>query len=105
MRLLDKVCIVTGAARGIGRAIAERFVTEGARVAIVDVREAEGLETERALRSAGGAALFVRTDVSDDAQVQAMVKQVLARWGRIDMLVNDAGVCPFWGFLVIPEAL
>ena len=105
MRLLDKVCIVTGAARGIGRAIAERFVTEGARVAIVDVREAEGLETERALRSAGGAALFVRPDVSDDAQVQAMVKQVLARWGRIDILVNDAGVCPFAGFLDMPEAL
>lgn len=105
MRLQDKVCIVTGAARGIGRAIAERFVREGAKVAIVDVREAEGLDTVRDLRSAGAAALFVRTDVSDGAQVQAMVDLVLAKWGRIDILVNDAGVCPFADFLDLPEAL
>lgn len=105
MRLKDKVAIVTGAARGIGRAIAVRFAQEGARVAIVDVREKEGRETVRLIEEAGGEALFVPTDVSDSQQVQAMVDQVVQRWGTIDILVNDAGICPFEEFLEMPEAL
>ena len=105
MRLKGEVAIVTGGARGIGRAIALRFAQEGARVAVVDLRETEGLETARLIETAGGQAIFVRTDVSDSAQVQAMVDAVLARWGRIDILVNDAGICPFEGFLEMPEAL
>jgi L-rhamnose 1-dehydrogenase len=105
MRLQDKVCIITGAAQGIGRAIAERFGHEGARVAIVDIREAEGLKAEDAVRAAGGEAVFIRTDVSDRSQVLAMVEQVLALWGKIDILVNDAGVCPFADFLDMPEVL
>jgi len=105
MRLQGKIAIVTGAARGIGRAIAVRFAQEGARVAVVDLREGEGQETVCQITAAGGQALFVRTDVSDSGQVQAMVEAVLARWGTIDILVNDAGVCPFAGFLEMPEAL
>jgi L-rhamnose 1-dehydrogenase len=105
MRLEGKVAIVTGAARGIGRAIALRFGQEGARVAIVDVREAEGQEAVRLIESAGGQAIFVRADVSDSTQVQAVVRAVLNRWGTIDILVNDAGICPFEGFLEMPEAL
>lgn len=105
MRLEGKVAIVTGAARGIGRAIATRFALEGARVAVVDVREAEGQETVRLIESAGGQACVVRTDVSDGAQVQAAVRAVLDRWGTIDILVNDAGICPFESFLEMPEAL
>ncbi len=105
MRLQGKVAIVTGAARGIGRAIALRFAQEGARVAVVDLREGEGQETVRQIVAAGGQATFVRTDVSDSGQVQAMVDAVLAAWGTIDVLVNDAGVCPFEGFLEMPEAL
>ena len=105
MRLEGKVAIVTGAARGIGRAIALRFGQEGARIAIVDVREAEGQETVRLIETAGGQAIFVRADVSDSTQVQAMVRAVLNRWGTIDILVNDAGICPFEGFLEMPEAL
>jgi L-rhamnose 1-dehydrogenase len=105
MRLDGKVAIVTGAARGIGQAIAFRFAQEGARVAIVDVREAEGLESVRRIQAAGGQAVFSRTDVSDRAQVQAMVDAVLAQWDTIDILVNDAGICPFKDFLEMPEAL
>lgn len=105
MRLDGKVAIVTGAARGIGRAIALRFAQEGARVAIVDLRETEGQETVRLVEAANGQAIFIRTDVSDSTQVQAMVDAVLARWGRIDILVNDAGICPFKGFLEMPEAI
>jgi L-rhamnose 1-dehydrogenase len=105
MRLHDKVAIVTGAARGIGRAIALRFAFEGARLAVVDLREAEGHESVRLIEAAGGQAIFVPTDVTDSSQVQAMVDAVLARWGAIDILVNDAGICPFEDFLNMPEAL
>ena len=105
MRLSGRVAIVTGAARGIGRAIALRFAQEGARVAIVDLREAEARETVCLIEAGGGQALFVRTDVSDSSQVQGMVASVLGQWGTIDILVNDAGICPFASFLEMPEAL
>ena len=105
MRLAGKVAIVTGAARGIGRAIALRFGQEGASVAVVDLREAEGRQTVELIEASGGQALFVRADVSDSDQVQAMVAAVLNRWGTIYILVNDAGVCPFVGFLEMSEAV
>ena len=105
MRLEGKIAIVTGAARGIGQAIALRFGQEGARVAVVDLREAEGQNTVRLIEAGGGDAFFVRTDVSDSTQVRAMVHAVLERGGTIDILVNDAGICPFEGFLEMPEAL
>jgi L-rhamnose 1-dehydrogenase len=105
MRLEDKVAVVTGAARGIGRAIAVRFGQEGARVAIVDLREEEGRETLRLIEAAGGQAAFVSTDVSDRRQVQAMVDAVVEQWGTIDILVNDAGICPFEEFLEMSEDL
>lgn len=105
MRLTGKVAVITGAARGIGRAIALRFAREGARVAVVDVREADGRRTVEMILAAGGEATFVVTDVSIAQQVQAMVEEVLERWGTIDILVNDAGICPFEEFLDMPEAV
>jgi L-rhamnose 1-dehydrogenase len=105
MRFQDKVTIVTGAARGIGQAIALRFGQEGARVAIVDLREEEGRATVRLIEAAGGQAVFVRTDVSDRHQVQAMVDAVVKQWGAIHILVNNAGICPFEGFLDMSEDL
>jgi L-rhamnose 1-dehydrogenase len=105
MDLQDRVAVVTGAARGIGQAIALRFGQEGARVAIVDLREEEGRETVRLIEGAGGQAVFVRTDVSDQRQVQAMVDAVVKQWGTIHILVNNAGICPFEGFLEMSEGL
>ena len=105
MRLQGKIAIVTGAARGIGRAIALRLGQEGARVAVVDLREGEGCETVRLIETSGSQAMFIRADVSDSAQVQAMVGAVVQQWGTIDILVNDAGICPFEGFLEMPEAM
>jgi len=105
MCLKDKVAIVTGAARGIGRAIALRLGQEGAKVAIVDMRENEGHETVRLIETVGGQAVFIRTDVSDQSQVQAMVDAVVKEWNTIDILVNDAGICPFEGFLEMSEDL
>jgi L-rhamnose 1-dehydrogenase len=105
MRLKGKVAIVTGAGRGIGRAIALRFGQEGARVAVVNLREHKGFETVRLIEEAGGQAVFVRTDVSDQTQVQAMVNSVVDRWNTIDILVNNAGICPFETFLEMSEDL
>ena len=105
MRLEDRIAIVTGAARGIGQAIALRFGQEGARVAVVDLREEEGHQTVRLIQAAGGQAMFVRTDVSDQSQVRAMVDAVVRQWSTIDILVNDAGICPFEDFLEMSEAL
>ncbi len=90
MRLKDQTAIVTGAAHGIGRAIAERFAEEGALVLLVDVDETAGLEAAAALRASGLKAEFARADVSSKSDVAAAA-QMAAQWtGRIDVLCNNA---------------
>ncbi|MGH8238199.1 MAG: SDR family NAD(P)-dependent oxidoreductase [Steroidobacteraceae bacterium] len=92
MRLKDAVAIVTGAGAGMGRAIAARFAHEGARVVIAEIDDRAGEACAKAIRLAGGEALFIHTDVSSDTQVAAMTAGALARYGRIDVLVNNAAV-------------
>lgn len=89
MRLQNKVALVTGGAAGIGRATAERFAEEGARVAICDLDEARGAEAVAAL---GPEATFRRVDVTDRAAVGAWVDEMAQRYGRLDVLVNNAGI-------------
>jgi NAD(P)-dependent dehydrogenase (short-subunit alcohol dehydrogenase family) len=91
LRLKGKVALVTGGASGIGNATAELFAREGARVAVADY-SAEGSETARGIQACGGEAMFLKTDVSDSAQVSRMVDEVLKAYGRIDVLFNGAGV-------------
>ena len=91
-RLVGRVAIVTGAATGIGRAIALRFGGEGARVAVADRNLGLAGETMRQLGDRGAEARLVACDVSDGAQVRAMVEEVVAEWGGVDVLVNNAGV-------------
>jgi D-sorbitol dehydrogenase (acceptor) len=88
-KLKDKTAIVTGGARGIGAAIVDRFVSEGARVAVADVNLAEAKET--AARH-GEKAFALALDVTKSASIDAAVESVVARWGGIDILVNNAGI-------------
>ncbi len=93
MRLAGKVALITGAARGIGKCIADRFAAEGAAVAIGDVaNEAAARETIAAIERDGGKGTVTMFDVGDAAQVDAAVSGVIAALGRIDILVNNAGI-------------
>ena len=91
MRITDKVALVTGGSRGIGRAISRRLAEEGARVAIADILEDEARRTATEIVAAGGQALAVTTDVTRLDQVRACVQHVTDTWGQIDILVNNAG--------------
>lgn len=93
MRLAGKVALVTGSARGIGKAIVDKFAAEGAVVAISDVaNEAAARETLAAVESAGGKGMVAMFDVGDAAQVESAVAGILSAQGRIDILVNNAGI-------------
>lgn len=93
-RVSGKVAIVTGAARGIGAAIALRLVEEGARVVVGDTLEAEGLATAERL-GGQGEAMFVSADVSRKESVDALVEATLTRFGAVDILVQNAGIYPY----------
>ncbi|MDA8121015.1 MAG: 3-oxoacyl-[acyl-carrier-protein] reductase [Deltaproteobacteria bacterium] len=93
MRLQGKVALVTGSARGIGKAIVGRFAAEGAVVVVSDVaNEAGARETLAAVEGAGGKGMVEMFDVGDSVQVENAVKNILAAQGRIDILVNNAGI-------------
>jgi NAD(P)-dependent dehydrogenase (short-subunit alcohol dehydrogenase family) len=88
----NKVALVTGATSGIGRATAIAFAQAGAKVAIAGRREEEGALVVREIGQSGGEALFVRTDVAREADVQALVAKTVERFGRLDFAFNNAGV-------------
>ena len=91
--LLDgKVALITGASTGIGRATAQVFAREGAKVAVADVNVEGAEETVRLIKDAGGAAIFIQTDVSQAAETQAMVEKVVETYGRLDCAFNNAGI-------------
>jgi len=87
-----KVALVTGGSTGIGFATAQRFASEGAKVAIANVNVERGEEAVGKIREAGGEAIFIQTDVSDPAQVEAMVNKVIETYGRLDYAFNNAGI-------------
>ncbi len=94
MRLADKVAIITGSAGGMGRAAAELFASEGASVVVTDVAVKEGEETVRAIRDAGGNAIFVQTNVAVEEEVRHMVNVAVETFGHVDILYNNAGIMP-----------
>jgi glucose 1-dehydrogenase len=100
VRLADKVAIVTGGARGIGLAVARRFLREGARVTIADVDRSAGDAAQRAL---GPGCLFVAADVGDAREAARLVTETLNAFGNLDILVNNAGIVHSADFLDIAE--
>ncbi len=93
MKLQDRIAIVTGAAQGIGECIAARYVAEGARVAIADIKLEQAEETARKLTAAGpGQAIGIAMDVTSEQAVGDGVAQVVERWGGVDVLVSNAGI-------------
>jgi 3-oxoacyl-[acyl-carrier protein] reductase len=92
MRLKGKVSIITGGGQGIGRATAVKFGKEGARVAVCDINLASAEETAKLVTDSGGQAISFAIDVTDKATIARMVEGVMAKWGRIDTLVNNAGI-------------
>jgi NAD(P)-dependent dehydrogenase (short-subunit alcohol dehydrogenase family) len=92
MRLSGKVAIVTGAASGMGAATARRFAKEGASVVIADMLEAEGKAVADGITAAGGKAMFLALNVTDEAGWKTLMDATVAAFGRLDILVNNAGI-------------
>ena len=91
-KLDGKVALISGGARGQGAAEAEMFTREGAKVVFGDIRDVEGQKVEATIRAAGGDAVYVHLDVTSEADWQAAVKTATGRYGRLDILINNAGI-------------
>jgi NAD(P)-dependent dehydrogenase (short-subunit alcohol dehydrogenase family) len=104
-RLVGKVAIVTGAGEGVGRASSLSLAEEGAKVVTADINPTSAQETARTIQEMGGHAVAVRADVSDPEQTQAMAKVALDTYGRIDILLNNAGIYPVrpWDEITLEE--
>ena len=92
MKLKNKICIVTGAASGIGKEIARLFALEGAKVAVADMNKDAALATANDITRSGGTAMAVTMDVTSEDQVNTAVAEVVAAWGGVDVLVSNAGI-------------
>ena len=103
-RLKDRVALITGGSRGIGMATACKFSSEGAKIAIADIAMDRGRDKVAEINEAGGEVIAIRADVTIRTEVHAMIDQVLARYGHLDILVNCAGVSPKPPFLDIAES-
>ena len=90
--LVDKIAIVTGAARGIGAKIAVKLASEGAKVAVVDLKAEWCEETVAAVAAAGSEAIALGCNVADSSEVDACVKEVIAKFGKVDIMINNAGI-------------
>jgi glucose 1-dehydrogenase len=103
MRFQHKVCVVTGAGSGIGKAVAKQFAREGGRVAVADLNEQHGNQTVQEIAGAKGQAIFAKCNVGDPAEIRGTVKSVVDKWGRIDVVVNDAAMMRFVPIVDLPD--
>lgn len=100
MRQLEgKIALVTGASSGIGRATALAFAREGAKIIVADLDEEGGQETIDKVKKGGSEAIFVKTDVSQATEVEALIRKAVKTYGQLNCAVNNAGTASEWGFL------
>src|SRR5215210_7782478 len=104
MSLSGKVAVVTGAGSGIGRGIAQRLARDGASVGVWDLNPDGAAETVKLIDDAGGKALATKADCSNAAEIKAAADEVRAKFGAINILVNNAGIAPFVKYLEIDDA-
>ena len=100
MLLKDKVALITGGAQGIGAAIAIKFAQEGAKIAIIDLKEPK--KTKKKINGFNGEVISIIADVADATSMKSAVNEVMDKWSKIDILVNNAGVYPLENFIDIP---
>ncbi|MFO0997616.1 MAG: SDR family oxidoreductase [Alphaproteobacteria bacterium] len=103
MRLKNKVAVVTGGSRGIGEAYVRRFAAEGAKVVIADLLDSEGEAVVRSLEAEGREAVYVRTDVTKKAQVEAVMDAAISRYGALDVCIANAAVADYGDILDTSE--
>ena len=92
MKLKGQVAIITGAGRNIGEETAQLLAAEGAKIAVVDMDKGRGNKVAADIKKAGGDAMAFAADVADESQIEALIKNVIAQWGQIDILVNNAAI-------------
>jgi glucose 1-dehydrogenase len=102
-RFNGKVCLVTGGGSGIGKAACIRFAAEGGNVVVVDLNEPHGQQTVAEISKAGGQAIFAKCNVGDSAEVRAAIKAAVDKWGKIDVVVNDAAMMTFKPIADLPD--
>jgi NAD(P)-dependent dehydrogenase (short-subunit alcohol dehydrogenase family) len=95
MRFSEKVCVVSGAGSGIGKAVAKQFAREGGKVVVVDLNREHGDQTVQEIASAKGEAVFAKCNVGDEGEVRAAITIALDKWQKIDVVVNDAAMMTF----------
>src|SRR5437879_12993297 len=103
MLLKDKIAIVTGGGVGIGKAIALRYAREGAHVVVAEINEVTGQQTAKEVSARDRHGLFVKTDISSLSHIDAMVEKAVEAFGRIDILMNNAGVNKQPNLFEVPE--
>jgi glucose 1-dehydrogenase len=103
MRFTDKVCLVTGGGSGIGKAACKQFAREGGKVTVVDLDQQHGNQTVQEITEAKGEAIFAKCDVGNPDQVKAAVKATVEKWGKIDVVVNDAAMMTFKPIVELPD--
>lgn len=103
MRFEGKVCIVTGGGSGIGKAACKRFATEGGKVVVVDLNERHGNETAEEITQSNGEAIFAKCDVGNPDDIKAAIRTAVEKWGKIDVLVNDAAMMTFQPIVDLPD--
>jgi glucose 1-dehydrogenase len=103
MRFENKVCLITGGGSGIGKAACKQFAQEGGKVVVIDLNEQHGNQTVQEITGAKGEAIFVKCNVGEPDEVKATVKATVDKWGKIDVVVNDAAMMTFKPIVELPD--